>query len=103
MRWLKSWLLRLREAARQHSRTGFLAVGADSGATIANGSRRYCRRHQGGPLENADLPVLYVPFDQNPVGWFAILVRTSPTEQSVLKAIPPPFTGSIATFLSVAQ
>jgi predicted permease len=41
-----------------------------------------------GQLENANPPVLYVPFDQKPVGWFAILVRTSPTEQSVLKAIP---------------
>lgn len=41
-----------------------------------------------GPLENANLPTLYVPFDQKPVGWFAILVRTSPTEQSILTAIP---------------
>jgi macrolide transport system ATP-binding/permease protein len=41
-----------------------------------------------GPLENENLPVLYVPFDQNPVAWFAILVRTSPAEQSTLTAIP---------------
>ena len=34
-----------------------------------------------GPLENANLPVLYVPFDQNRVGWFAILVRTSPVQR----------------------
>jgi len=41
-----------------------------------------------GPLQNPNLPALYVPFDQNPVGWFAILVRTSPTGQSILSAIP---------------
>jgi macrolide transport system ATP-binding/permease protein len=40
-----------------------------------------------GPLENANWPVLYVPFDQNPVGDFAILVRASTTEQSALPSI----------------
>jgi len=30
-----------------------------------------------GPLEGEAWPVLYVPFDQKPVAWFAVLVRTS--------------------------
>jgi predicted permease len=37
-----------------------------------------------GPLESATLPVLYVPFEQKPVDWFAVLVRTSQTETSLL-------------------
>jgi len=41
-----------------------------------------------GPLENANLPVLYVPFDQNPKAWFAILIRTAPNGQSALASIP---------------
>jgi predicted permease len=41
-----------------------------------------------GPLENTNLPVLYVPFDQNPKDWFAVLIRTSPAQQSVFGAIP---------------
>jgi macrolide transport system ATP-binding/permease protein len=40
-----------------------------------------------GPLENANLPVLYVPFDQNPKAWFAVLVRTAPHGQSALASI----------------
>ena len=35
-----------------------------------------------GPLESANLPVLYVPFDQNPKAWFAVLIRTAPNGQS---------------------
>jgi macrolide transport system ATP-binding/permease protein len=42
-----------------------------------------------GPIQNSNLPVLYVPFEQNPVDWFAILVRTSIKEQTVLTAIAP--------------
>ena len=41
-----------------------------------------------GPLEAANLPVLYAPFDQSPVAWFSVLVRTSSAEQSTLKVIP---------------
>jgi macrolide transport system ATP-binding/permease protein len=37
-----------------------------------------------GPLEGATWPTLYVPFDQNPVAWFAILVRTSQADASLL-------------------
>jgi macrolide transport system ATP-binding/permease protein len=40
-----------------------------------------------GQLENEDPPVLYVPFDQRPVDWFAVLVRTSSAERSVLTSI----------------
>jgi len=36
-----------------------------------------------GPLEGATLPVLYVPFNQNPVAWPALLVRTSLAEASL--------------------
>lgn len=41
-----------------------------------------------GPLEKRNLPVLYVPFDQNPKAWFAVLIRTALGQQSVLAAIP---------------
>ena len=41
-----------------------------------------------GPLEKRNLSVLYVPFDQNPKAWFAILIRTAPGLQSVLAEIP---------------
>jgi predicted permease len=41
-----------------------------------------------GPLEGRGLPVLYVPFDQNPKAWFAVLIRTAPGQQGVLAAIP---------------
>lgn len=41
-----------------------------------------------GPIDMSSLPVLYVPFDQNPRAWFAVLIRTSSTEQSMLAAIP---------------
>jgi ABC-type antimicrobial peptide transport system permease subunit len=41
-----------------------------------------------GPLENPNLPVLYVPFDQNPKPWFAVLIRTAPNGQSALASIP---------------
>ena len=41
-----------------------------------------------GPIQDANLPVLSVPFDQKPKDWFAVLIRTSPTGQSVLAAIP---------------
>jgi hypothetical protein len=41
-----------------------------------------------GPLENPKLPVLYVPFDQNPKAWFTVLIRTAPTGQSALASIP---------------
>ena len=41
-----------------------------------------------GPLENPNLPVLYVPFDQNPKAWFAVLIRTAPNGQSALASIP---------------
>lgn len=40
-----------------------------------------------GSLEAANPPVLYVPFNQNPVSGFAVLVRTSTTEQSAIPAI----------------
>lgn len=42
-----------------------------------------------GPLETANLPVLYVPFDQRPQSWFAVLVRTAPNQQAALAAIAP--------------
>ena len=42
-----------------------------------------------GPIQTSNIPVLYIPFEQNPVDWFAILVRTSLKEQAVLTAIPP--------------
>jgi predicted permease len=41
-----------------------------------------------GPLENKELPVLYVPFDQNPKPWFAVLLRLAPNGQSALASIP---------------
>jgi predicted permease len=40
-----------------------------------------------GPLENPNLPVLYVPFDQNPKAWFAVLIRTAPNGQSALASV----------------
>ena len=40
-----------------------------------------------GPLEGANLPALYVPFNQNPVAWPAVLVRTSQTEASLFPKI----------------
>jgi predicted permease len=42
-----------------------------------------------GPIQSPNTPVLYVPFEQNPVDWFAILMRTSLREQTVLTAIAP--------------
>jgi predicted permease len=41
-----------------------------------------------GPIESASIPALYVPFEQKPVAWFAILIRTAPGGQSALAAIP---------------
>jgi predicted permease len=41
-----------------------------------------------GRLEKANLPVLYVPFDQNPKAWFAVVIRTAPSQQGVLAAVP---------------
>lgn len=40
-----------------------------------------------GSLENPNWPALYVPFDQNPAGMFAILVRTSTDEKAVIPEI----------------
>lgn len=40
-----------------------------------------------GPIEAPNMPVLYVPFNQKPVAWFAILVRTSSSDQTVLSPI----------------
>jgi predicted permease len=40
-----------------------------------------------GPFENPSLPVLYVPFDQNPKPWFAVLIRTAPNGQSALASV----------------
>jgi predicted permease len=43
-----------------------------------------------GPLEDPNWPVLYVPNDQHPVGWPAILVRTKPEgllSTSIISAI----------------
>ena len=41
-----------------------------------------------GQLVDANLPTLYLPFYQNPVAWFAVLVRTSLNEQSIVRTIP---------------
>jgi macrolide transport system ATP-binding/permease protein len=41
-----------------------------------------------GPLENPNIPVLYVPFDQNPKAWFSVLIRTLPNGESALASIP---------------
>jgi hypothetical protein len=43
---------------------------------------------QEGPVENGKTPVLYVPFDQNPKDWFAVLVRTSGNGDPSLSGIP---------------
>jgi predicted permease len=40
-----------------------------------------------GPLQNPNPPVLYVPFDQNPKAWFALLIRTAPNGQSALASV----------------
>ena len=40
-----------------------------------------------GPLQNPNLPVLYVPFDQNPKAWFAVLIRTAPNGESALASV----------------
>jgi len=41
-----------------------------------------------GPIESPSIPVLYVPFEQKPVAWFAILIRTAQGGDSALAAIP---------------
>jgi predicted permease len=55
-----------------------------------------------GPLEGATLPVLYVPFDQKPVDWFAVLVRTSQSEASLLPNMVSTIHG-IDPFISISD
>jgi len=40
-----------------------------------------------GPLEGAPLPALYVPYNQNPAAWPAVLVRTSQREGTLFPQI----------------
>jgi predicted permease len=54
-----------------------------------------------GPLEGVALPVLYVPFEQKPVDWFAVLVRTSQAEASVLPDMAAAIHG-IDPFISIS-
>ena len=54
-----------------------------------------------GPLEGAAAPVLYVPFDQKPVAWFAILIRTSQAGSSLFTNIVTAI-HSIDSFISVS-
>lgn len=54
-----------------------------------------------GALEGAMSPALYVPYDQSPVAWFAVLVRTSPTEASLFPSITTTIHG-IDPFISVS-
>jgi macrolide transport system ATP-binding/permease protein len=55
-----------------------------------------------GPLESATLPALYVPFDQKPVDWFAVLVRTSQAESSLLPSMVSAIHG-IDPFISISD
>jgi predicted permease len=54
-----------------------------------------------GPLEGATWPALYVPINQNPVAWPAVLVRTSQTEASLFPKIVAAIHG-IDPFISVS-
>jgi ABC-type antimicrobial peptide transport system permease subunit len=54
-----------------------------------------------GSLEGAMLPALYVPFDQSPVAWFAILVRATPMDASLFPSITAVIHG-IDPFISVS-
>jgi predicted permease len=54
-----------------------------------------------GPLEGAPMPTLYVPYDQNPVAWPAVLVRTSQTAAALLPEIVKSVRG-IDPFISVS-
>jgi predicted permease len=53
-----------------------------------------------GPLAGVNLPALYVPYDQNPCAWPAVLVRTSQREDSLFREITRAIHG-IDPFLSV--
>jgi predicted permease len=55
-----------------------------------------------GPLEGEALPVLYVPFDQKPVAWFAVLVRTSQAEASLFPNMISAIHG-IDPFISISK
>jgi predicted permease len=54
-----------------------------------------------GPLEGATWPVLYVPINQNPVTWPALLVRTSQAEASLFPKMVAAIHG-IDPFISVS-
>jgi predicted permease len=54
-----------------------------------------------GPLEGTTWPALYVPINQNPVAWPAVLVRTSQTEASLFPKIVAAIHG-IDPFISVS-
>ncbi len=55
-----------------------------------------------GPLEGPNWPALYVPFNQNPVAWPAILVRTSQAEAPLFPKIIAAIHG-IDPFITVSQ
>ncbi len=54
-----------------------------------------------GPLEGANSPALYVPYNQSPCAWPAVLVRTSQREDSLFPEIARAIHG-IDPFLSVS-
>ena len=55
-----------------------------------------------GPLEGANMPVLYVPITQSPVGWPCILVRTSGAEAALYAQISDAIHG-IDPFVTVSE
>ncbi len=54
-----------------------------------------------GPLEGRSSPAVYVPFNQNPAMWFAVLVRTSEPEALVFPRMTAAIHG-IDPFISVS-
>jgi predicted permease len=42
---------------------------------------------QEGPLDMVVRPAMYVPFDQNPRSWFAVVVRTTQAEEFLLPSL----------------
>jgi ABC-type antimicrobial peptide transport system permease subunit len=54
-----------------------------------------------GPLAGANMPALYVPYNQNPVGWPAVLVRTTQREAALFPDITRAIHG-IDPFISVS-
>ena len=51
------------------------------------GRRSTRQKFSASKKQNFTIKALYVPFDQNPKAWFAVLIRTTPNGQSALASI----------------